>query len=1013
MNDSRIEALAARSAWLRALARQLCADGADADDVAQDAAVAALRVPAGVRDERAWLAGVVHNLVHGLRRTAARRTRRESAAARREAQPSAADAVALVEQQRLLAEVVLGLDEPFRDVVLLRFYEALPRRAIARRLGVPVATVNSRLTRALHKLRERLDQRHGGDRSRWVAAFAPLCWRASTPGSLTLGALAMKKKILAAAVLVVALSTGWWVVGPGTSTASIRPNAPVPVAAGRVDTRPPEPPVAADEVAERTPVDAAQHAGIEVRILDRATGARVPTAEVAVLEPERDAAALRAAQHDVALLRRSRLDAMFAIARRVPVDADGAAWLPDDTERAFVLARADGRLGQLRIDRKPSSGALELELWPVRAVRVRVDDRLGRPAARVPVALRCREFEPRIPLDVVATGADGIAAFCWFDGMADAFGTPRRFEVAFAFPGGGAGAVPLATDGEDLGEVRLRLPPVGTLRVVAPAAADGRLTLAFEAGSQERDGELAAEFAAGRAELWPVAVGQRVRVLVALRDGQPPRTADGDGPSVEHGVAEIALAAGVSCEVVGRLVNADGTPHPAEVLTARFRSGGAGAWLTAECHRDGRFRVVHVDDADAALPTALELQLGAAAGPIELELALPPTLGERIDLGDVVVPARPLLARGVVVDEAGQPIAGATIQVVLATDAAADRSWRSRGPGGCADRPCGGARRSGSSAASHSPPAARTALGSTPAPRGAGPTRCAMRRPTLLGSRSGECARRIDAPGCRFRSVQGPPSREAPARRSRRARAASLPSRDPSGLPPIASQVGQKIEILVPSTHLETDPCGVVGLTDQDAVSQNAVNEVDWCGVDHYDLGLASESSLQFALDVEGIREQVRCRRFGEQDRHVHIAARSGRAARDAAIDPRRANTVGWRRKVGLDVVEDSGARFGTHTARIVGVRPRQDAGSLPPIRVEHSGALACLGEGGWIPGRVSAAANVQQARRGAVARCDEPAAARRVHGASRPSALDRGRSTAGQRERIRDRADRRAGSPD
>ena len=55
--------------------------------------------------------------------------------------------------QRALVEAVLELEEPYRTTVLLRFFEELPQREIARRMQTSTATVNSRLTRALAKLR--------------------------------------------------------------------------------------------------------------------------------------------------------------------------------------------------------------------------------------------------------------------------------------------------------------------------------------------------------------------------------------------------------------------------------------------------------------------------------------------------------------------------------------------------------------------------------------------------------------------------------------------------------------------------------------------------------------------------------------------------------------------------------------------------------------------------------------------------------------------------------------------
>ena len=46
-----------------------------------------------------------------------------------------------------LVRAVLSLDEPFRTVVLLRYYEELSASEIARRLAVPSATVRTRLAR--------------------------------------------------------------------------------------------------------------------------------------------------------------------------------------------------------------------------------------------------------------------------------------------------------------------------------------------------------------------------------------------------------------------------------------------------------------------------------------------------------------------------------------------------------------------------------------------------------------------------------------------------------------------------------------------------------------------------------------------------------------------------------------------------------------------------------------------------------------------------------------------------
>lgn len=66
-----------------------------------------------------------------------------------------ADAERSDERRALLAEVA-RLPEPYRQVVMLYYYEDVTYRDIAAALGVSPATVNARLTKARALLRERL-----------------------------------------------------------------------------------------------------------------------------------------------------------------------------------------------------------------------------------------------------------------------------------------------------------------------------------------------------------------------------------------------------------------------------------------------------------------------------------------------------------------------------------------------------------------------------------------------------------------------------------------------------------------------------------------------------------------------------------------------------------------------------------------------------------------------------------------------------------------------------------------
>jgi len=198
--------LLVHAAFLRRLAAGLLADDHLAEDAAQEAMGAAFR-RRDVRNLRAWLAGATRNISLRMLRSAAVRRRAEKAAARREALPSADALAASAEAQHRVAEAVLRLGEPYRSAILLRFFHGLTPSEIARRSGEPVATVKTRLRRALAILKARLDETHGGDRDAWSVALLPVIARRPTTGAITGGIALMKTKVLAAAALLALIAT--------------------------------------------------------------------------------------------------------------------------------------------------------------------------------------------------------------------------------------------------------------------------------------------------------------------------------------------------------------------------------------------------------------------------------------------------------------------------------------------------------------------------------------------------------------------------------------------------------------------------------------------------------------------------------------------------------------------------------------------------------------------------------------------------------------------------------------
>src|SRR5262245_45943550 len=211
--------LLAEGKALRALARSLLRRGDDADDVVQGAfAAAAARKRPPAHGLGPWLHGTVRHLARMLRRSELRRTARERRAAR---SGHEGDGPAVLAQQaeivRDVAAVVHALPEPYRSVVLLRYWRDLPPAAIAQRLGVPRNTVRSQLQRGLALLRHRLDQRYR-DRARWSAPLA------------LLGAAMQGKLLLLGIALAVAAAIGLtFVLAPAPPPAQGQPVAMAPV----------------------------------------------------------------------------------------------------------------------------------------------------------------------------------------------------------------------------------------------------------------------------------------------------------------------------------------------------------------------------------------------------------------------------------------------------------------------------------------------------------------------------------------------------------------------------------------------------------------------------------------------------------------------------------------------------------------------------------------------------------------------------------------------------------------
>lgn len=146
------------------VAYRLTGSVADAEDAVQEAFVKAYRALARFRRGapfRPWLLAIVANEARNRRRTAGRRERLALRVAEDPlsggAVPSPEAAILDAERREELLAGVEGLREDDRLVIACRYFLGLSEEETASTLGWRRGTVKSRTSRALERLRERLE----------------------------------------------------------------------------------------------------------------------------------------------------------------------------------------------------------------------------------------------------------------------------------------------------------------------------------------------------------------------------------------------------------------------------------------------------------------------------------------------------------------------------------------------------------------------------------------------------------------------------------------------------------------------------------------------------------------------------------------------------------------------------------------------------------------------------------------------------------------------------------------
>lgn len=155
----RYQAIAFRTAYV------ITGSTADAEDAAQEGFVKAYRALARFRagaEPRPWLLRIVANEARNRARSAGRRHQLELRLAEGfrpgEAAPSPEAAALAAEDRRRLLGLVNELGDDDRLVIASRYFLELSGEETAAALGIPEGTVKSRLSRALARLRQRVER---------------------------------------------------------------------------------------------------------------------------------------------------------------------------------------------------------------------------------------------------------------------------------------------------------------------------------------------------------------------------------------------------------------------------------------------------------------------------------------------------------------------------------------------------------------------------------------------------------------------------------------------------------------------------------------------------------------------------------------------------------------------------------------------------------------------------------------------------------------------------------------
>jgi len=159
------------------LAKYLCGNAYDAEDIVQEAYLRAYRAFDGYTDDnsRAWILTITRNTCHSWMRRNSRNldvpfdehynSMEDDSQTPNSATPQSPESITESNaNQRLIRNAIESLPIEFREVAILRELEGLSYREIGRILEIPKGTVMSRIARSRSRLRKHLRNMKGQEK---------------------------------------------------------------------------------------------------------------------------------------------------------------------------------------------------------------------------------------------------------------------------------------------------------------------------------------------------------------------------------------------------------------------------------------------------------------------------------------------------------------------------------------------------------------------------------------------------------------------------------------------------------------------------------------------------------------------------------------------------------------------------------------------------------------------------------------------------------------------------------